>query len=309
MTIKNKYLKIGIVPTDIFTDLCTPNTQIMKILYTLLFIQMGWILPLSAQKQDSIYIGTRHSLFSEILNEERSFWIYVPETKLETKEKSYPVLYLLDGDSFFHSVVGFTRFFSSSKISNLPPCIIVAVLNTDRTRDFTPTCSAARRDGSIHPNDEPTGGGAGQFHRFLIEELRPEVEEKTPANGTNFLVGHSYAGLFTLQTLFDHPESFDTYISIDPSLWWDRGIFLQQAEKNVYQKDFSGKQLYVAFATHQRPKVKLVQFSLADSLKEQIIPEMKNKHLRVIYRKFPDEVHGTIALPAIFDGLKSLFRN
>lgn len=183
------------------------------------------------------------------------------------KGKAYPVLYLLDGDSFFHSVVGFTRFFSSSKTSNLPPCIVVAVLNTDRTRDFTPTCSAARRDGTICPYDKPAGGGAEQFHRFLIEELRLEVENKVPANGTNFLVGHSYAGLFTLQTLSNHPESFDSYIAIDPSLWWDRGVFLQQAAKNVYQKDFSSKHLYVAFATRQRPAIKLIQFSLADSLK------------------------------------------
>ena len=82
---------------------------------------------------------------------------------------------------------------------------------------------------------------------FLIEELRLEVENKVPANGTNFLVGHSYAGLFTLQTLSNHPESFDSYIAIDPSLWWDRGVFLQQAAKNVYQKDFSSKQFVCCF--------------------------------------------------------------
>ena len=74
------------------------------------------------------------------------------------------------------------------------------------------------------------------IYRFLIEELRLEVENKVPANGTNFLVGQSYAGLFTLQTLSNHPEAFDSYIAIDPSLWWDRGVFLQQAAKNVYQK-------------------------------------------------------------------------
>ena len=59
----------------------------MKILYIILFIQIGWIFPLSAQKQDSIYIGTRHTLFSEILNEERKYWIYVPETKAGEKRK------------------------------------------------------------------------------------------------------------------------------------------------------------------------------------------------------------------------------
>ena len=62
--------------------------------------------------------------------------VYVPATRPGEKEESYPVLYLLDGDSFFHSVVGFTRLFSTSKVSSLPPCIVVAVLNTDRTRDL-----------------------------------------------------------------------------------------------------------------------------------------------------------------------------
>ena len=87
-----------------------------------------------------------------------------------------------------------------------------------------------------------------------------------------------------------------------------RTHFYLRLEKNM-KKDFSGKHLYVAFATRQRPAIKLIQFSLADSLKNKIIPEMKNKHLHVIYKKFPDEVHGTIALPAIFDGLKSLFHS
>ena len=210
----------------------------MKKLYIILFIQIGWIF-LLPQKQDSIYIGTRHTLFSEILNEEKKYWIYVLRPKQVEKEMAYPVLYLLDGDSFFHSVVGFTRFFSSSKTSNLPPCIVVAVLNTDRTRDFTPTCSAARRDGTICPYDKPAGGGAEQFYRFLIEELRLEVENKVPANGTNFLVGHSYAGFIYPTDTVKSPRVFDSYIAIDPSLWWDRGVFLQQAAKNVYQKKTS----------------------------------------------------------------------
>ena len=279
----------------------------MKSFYILLLITITWTSSLPVQGQDSINIGTRHSLFSNILNEERMYWIYEPEKQPGEEEKDYPVLYLLDGDVFFHSVVGFTRFFASSRVSSLPPCVVVAVLNTDRTRDLTPTSSAAQRDGSIQPEDTPKGGGMKAFYRFLTEELRPEIEKKVSANGRNFLVGHSYAGLFTLQVLLDYSESFDTFMAIDPSLWWDRGVFLKQAEKEVGQKDFSGKQLYVAFATRQRPNVKLDQFALADSLGERIIPEMKSQHLRAIYKKFPDEVHGTIALPGMFDGLKSLF--
>ena len=281
----------------------------MKSLYIVLLITIAWTSSLPVQGQDSINIGTRHSLFSNILNEERMYWIYEPEKQPGEEEKDYQVLYLLDGDVFFHSVVGFTRFFASSRVSSLPPCVIVAVLNTDRTRDFTPTSSAARRDGSIQPGDTPKGGGMKTFYRFLTEELRPEIEKKVSANGRNFLIGHSYAGLFTLQLLLDYPESFDTFMAIDPSLWWDQGIYLKQAKREAHKKDFTGKQLYVAFATQQRPNVKLNQFSLADSLKVNIIPNMENQHLHVIYKKFPEEMHGTVALPGIFDGIKSLFRH
>lgn len=150
----------------------------MKSLYIVLLITIAWTSSLPVQGQDSINIGTRHSLFSNILSEERMYWIYEPEKQPGEEEKDYPVLYLLDGDAFFHSVVGFTRFFASSRVSSLPPCVVVAVLNTDRTRDFTPTSSAARRDGSIQPGDTPKGGGMKAFYRFLTEELRPEIEKK-----------------------------------------------------------------------------------------------------------------------------------
>ena len=256
---------------------------------------IGGLTPFSVQAQDAIHIGTRHTLFSQILNEERAYWVYEPERQAGDSIRNLPVLYLLDGDVFFHSVVGFTRFFSSSKVSSLPPCIVVAVLNTDRTRDFTPTYSAARRDGTIHSGDKPQGGGAEQFYRFLTEELRPEVEKRVLGGSSKMLLRH--------------PGSFDTFMAIDPSLWWDQGVFLRQWEEKVSGKDFSGKQLYVAFATQRRPGVKLNQFSLADSLKIKIVPDMEKRHLRVVYKKFPEEMHGTVALPGIFDGLKSLFRH
>ena len=280
----------------------------MKSLHILLLIIMGGMISIPASGQDSIHIGTRHTMFSQILNEERAYWIYQPEKQTGDSDKNYPVLYLLDGDVFFHSVVGFTRFFSSSRASAFPPCIVVAVLNTDRTRDFTPSCSAARRDGTVRPEDKPQGGGAENFYRFLTEELRPEIEKRATCGNRNYLVGHSYAGLFTLEVLLNHPEAFDTFMAIDPSLWWDQGIYLKQAKQEAHKKDFAGKQLYVAFATQQRPNVKLNQFSLADSLKVNIIPDMENQHLHVIYKKFPEEMHGTVALPGIFDGIKSLFR-
>ncbi len=279
----------------------------MKSFYIVLLITITWTSSLPVQGQDSINIGTRHSLFSNILNEERMYWIYEPEKQPGEEEKRLPGSLLIGWRCIFPFRSRFYPFLCFFKGFFITPLCCSRCFEYRPYQRFHPTSSAARRDGSIQPGDTPKGGGMKAFYRFLTEELRPEIEKKVSANGRNFLVGHSYAGLFTLQVLLDYPESFDTFMAIDPSLWWDRGVFLKQAEKEVGQKDFSGKQLYVAFATRQRPNVKLDQFALADSLGERIIPEMKSQHLRAIYKKFPDEVHGTIALPGMFDGLKSLF--
>lgn len=281
----------------------------MKAVYILFVFLLNSLFPSPVEAQETISIGTRRSLFSRILNEERNYWIYLPEKQQGEPDKTYPVLYLLDGDAFFHSVVGFTRFFSSSRASSLPPCIVVAILNTDRTRDLTPTASAARRDGTIHSEDKPEGGGAEAFYHFLVEELRPSIEKELPVNGQNLLVGHSFAGLFTLHVLLNYPDTFNAYIAIDPSLWWNQGQYLKQAERKLPQIDFSGKQLYVGFATQPRPDKKLIHFSLTDEFLSKVVPCMENQQLHVISKEFPEETHGTVALPGIYDGLKSLFIN
>ena len=152
---------------------------------------------------------------------------------MDTKQ-CYPVVYLLDGDSFFHSLVGIRKTLASGRGKYLPPCIIVGVLNTDRTRDFTPTASAAGRDGKISIDAIPQGGGSEAFSKFLTEELRPAIDSAYRTNGWNMLIGHSYAGLFTLNTFLRHTELFDTYLAVDPWLcggirggWSGGGLWLQ----------------------------------------------------------------------------------
>ena len=39
------------------------------------------------------------------------------------------------------------------------------------------------------------------------------------------LVSWALAGLFVVETLFLQPDLFDTYIALDPSLWWNAEHF------------------------------------------------------------------------------------
>lgn len=163
----------------------------MRSLHILFILVVVTWLGFPLRAQEAISIGTRHTLFSHVLNEAREYWVYVPATRPGEKEESYPVLYLLDGDSFFHSVVGFTRLFSTSKVSSLPPCIVVAVLNTNRTRDFTPTCSAARRDGTVRPGDKPEGGWGRTILPFSDGGATPRSGTRLAGEWTT-LVGRTF---------------------------------------------------------------------------------------------------------------------
>src|SRR6266550_9484193 len=95
------------------------------------------------EKSGDIKIGETFNLRSKILNEERPYWVYLPASYNDSTYMRYPVLYVLDGGAHFQSASGVVQFMSSGINQNnqIPELIIVAILNTDRTRDFTSTHS------------------------------------------------------------------------------------------------------------------------------------------------------------------------
>lgn len=263
------------------------------------------LLPLTLRSQEDICIGKERSLYSATLQEERSYWIHLPELYDADTIRRYPVVYLLDGDSFFHSLVGIRKTLASGKGKYLSPCIIVGVLNTDRTRDFTPTASAAGRDGKIAVGAVPQGGGSEAFCKFLTEELRAVIDSTYRTSGWNMLIGHSYAGLFTLDTFLRHTELFDTYLAVDPSLWWDQGRLVREAKRWIEGHDFKGKSLYVGVASKKRTDRVDIHLDKVSCFLSEVLPQAEN--LRFFSKSFPDENHGTVTIPGIYDGIKQLF--
>ncbi len=271
----------------------------------LFFISL--LLPLIMVGQEDICIGKRFSLYSASLQEEREYWVHLPQGYEKDTTQSYPTVYLLDGGSFFHSLVSISQTFSTVRGKYLPPCIIIGVISTDRTRDFTPTASAAGRDGKVAPNAKPQGGGSEIFNRFLTEELRSVVDSTYRTNGHNMLIGHSYTALFTVNTFLRHTELFDVYLAVDPSLWWDRGRLVEEAASLVKGKDFAGKSLYIGVASKKRPDRAYIHLEEVDRFLTEVLPRAQN--LKFFSRSFPEENHGTVAIPGIYDGIKQLFQH
>ena len=145
--------------------------------------------------------------------------------------KDVPVLVVLDGDAFFALAAEIAKL---RGVGGMTPTAMVvgvgyeadwATMGKLRTADLTPPLSEAGRQamGGLSQLVGDREGGAEAFLTFLTDTLRPEILARYPeaSSGDQILFGHSLAGLFTAYALLTRPDSFATFISSSPALWWD----------------------------------------------------------------------------------------
>lgn len=259
-----------------------------------------------------IQFGTRMTIKSKVLNEEREVWISLPSNYdgKYFQAAQYPVLYILDGDLHFQSVASMVDILSAGTNGTLviPEMIVVAIPNTDRTRDLTPTNSNKMGTGKISEHLRSSGGG-GNFLRFLKNELIPKIDSAYRTFPYRTFVGHSFGGLNVMQALFEMPEVFNAYVAIDPSFWWDDQLFGKKSETYFNQAKLRGKSLFIAQAnTLNSWDTVNVHF---ESIKKFVANlETRNKSgVRWQYQFYPNDHHGSVAFAAEHDALRFIFRN
>lgn len=144
-----------------------------------------------------VVVGQTHGIHSAVLKEERNYRVYLPDSYAWAKDRRYPVLYLLDGESqFLHTAASVDYLASHGEI---PELIVVGLDSTVRVRDFSPT---------DWPEAWVGGGGAGNFKRFLSTEFIPTIERTYRTDGFRVLSGVSAGGLFALYCLTSEPSLF-----------------------------------------------------------------------------------------------------
>jgi uncharacterized protein len=286
--------------------------------YRLLILLCFSFMAAAGQQNNQVVIGTIDTVYSKTLKENRRVWVYVPNSGPNSiyQKQKYPVVYLLDGDGHFGSVVGMIQQLSEVNGNSLcPQMIVVGITNTDRIRDLTPTYVSSGPD--LDSNFVRTSGGGENFTTFLEKELIPYIDSTYPTAPYRMMIGHSLGGLMVLNTLVHHPHLFNSYLAIDPSLWWDNQKLLKQATTALAQKKFGGKSLYLAIANTMQAGMDTLRvqkdtsgaslhirsmFQLAAALKKN-----PNNGLRWAYKYYPDDDHGSVPLIAEYDALRFLF--
>jgi len=249
----------------------------------------------AAEPAAPLAIGETFTLQSKALGEPRRINVYVPPGYAESADKRLPVLYMPDGglaEDFLH-VAGLLQV--SVGNGTMRPFVLVGIENTERRRDLTgPTQNEEDR------KIAPRVGGSATFRKFLRDELMPDVRARYRTTNETAIVGESLAGFFVIETFLLEPDLFDSYIAIDPSLWWNSGSLVKSAAERLRARSKSDKALWFASSLEQRGDW-IDRFASA-------VQANAPPGLQWHYEPMQQERHSTIYHPAALKAFRAVFR-
>ncbi len=267
----------------------------------------------------TLFNTEKRILHSEIINDDFEIYISLPYRYAYT-DTTYPVLFNLDANISFGITDNVVHILSTLN-KEIPEMIVVGIAYTIkgvedwaamRGRDFKPTSHPEKDKAWQDRLSRATGrddivitsGGADKFLAFIRKELIPFIESNYRVSSDRAIAGVSASGLFTLYTLFQHPETFQRYFAGSPSISWDEPYMYK------LENDFA--------VTHKDLPVRL--FMCVGSLEsESYINNMKKIAQLLRSRNYPNleleavifenETHGSIYQASISSALKMLYKN
>ena len=242
-----------------------------------------------------IVLGETFKIPSKVLGETRVINVYRPPGSPDGEAERLPVLYMPDGgmaEDFVH-LAGLLQI--SVLNGTMRPFMLVGIENTERRRDLTgPTQN--EKDKKIAPRV----GGSATFRKFIRDELMPVIQGRYPTTEETALIGESLAGLFVVETLLVEPTLFDTYIAVDPSLWWDDQRLANDAIEML--APYAGPRRTLYLTASGAEDIAGVTQRLADTLRQEA-----TRQVGLHFQPMLDEKHHTIFHPAATDAFRKVF--
>jgi len=224
----------------------------------------------------------------------------------------YPLIVVLDARWMFGTVADAVT--SMSMGGELPEALVVGIgypetslreLVQRRAIDYTPTAAPAPAETGVRlPADQL--GGAGRFRAVLVDEIVPFVAGRWRTDGDLTLVGHSFSGLFALDTLLRSPESFGRYLLASPSIWWDDRSILGIEQELAAGRDDLAARVFVSAGTAEMEDEPFAMSANVDRLVE-VLRSRSYPSLELEHRRLPGETHHSTPGAATSAGLRWLF--
>lgn len=267
--------------------------------------------PTIADTGSSYYRFERYLLGSA--DGQRTYRIVLGIPKRKASAAGYPALYLLDGNAALASL---REPWLQQLDAGRPPLLVMIGYDTElrfdvvsRAYDYTP---AAQPGGEMRDEQGRAAGGSQAFRQLIEQRIKPLVERRFPVDRTRQgLWGHSYGGLFVLDSLFAAPASFQHYYPASPSLWWQNGLLLE-LEKQLPADAQAQVVIMRGGAEGRRHRGRDGKASQARaSVPANALPQLVERldqlpGLQVRYQEIPDLEHGPM-LPASLEQALRLF--
>jgi predicted alpha/beta superfamily hydrolase len=127
------------------------------------------------------------------------------------------------------------------------------------------------------------------------------VKERYRTTGETAVVGESFAGLFVVETFLLEPNLFDSYIAVDPSLWWNNYELVKEAVTRLRAQPKSRKTLYLASSGEK---------GVADEVHRlvEVLEKDAPEGVNWYHKKLPDEKHSTVFHPAALSAFREVLK-
>jgi hypothetical protein len=259
-----------------------------SIVVTLIFSGVVGALALEFYLQSNKYSDDviQTEINSEIMDEERKVIVHLPENYEQNNDKSYPVMYVLDGTS--QDAHTFSKIDLLSKINQFPESIVVGIPNTrgNRSRDFTPHYMKIDLE---EPNSK-TGNG-NKFLAFIEKELIPFINKNYRTNGFQTISGNSRGGLFVMYALLEKPMLFNGYICYSPAFWREDNLIAKKVKTFFEQNQMTNKFIYMSIGDEENKKMRN-GFNVVNTILEKEFADKSNRNLRLISQVTQNANHG-----------------
>ena len=218
--------------------------------------------------------------------------------------KSYPVLYVLDGDMAFGLTKGIADILMFGK--EIKDIIVIGISYgqgidiwiKNRSRDYTPSVDTFVVNGKFMET-----GGADNFLKFIQDELFPVVNKNyRTIPDSCAIIGLSLGGLLSSYILFKQPELFKYYIIGSPAVFWsNRSILKLESEYFSNHKQLNST-VYMAYGS-------LEEVDYTNPIDEFIknIQAHNYQGLKLVTRIFEGETHMSVPSVGITNGLRTIF--
>ena len=162
--------------------------------------------------------------FMPQLNRFRRVWIYLPPD-YDNSNKSYPVLYMHDGQNLFDTQTSFAGEWEVDETLNslaengVEVPIVVGIDNggIDRIDEYTPW-----------NNPQYSGGDGAQYMQFLVETLKPYIDQNyrtLPGRNSTAIMGSSLGGLISHYGAIKYQDVFSMAGIFSPSYWFSDSVY------------------------------------------------------------------------------------